>query len=224
MMRIGDQTGAQTNSWWVKLCLPSLAAILALPLLLAGCDGASKEEVEARAEAEKIWGKFLMKCEGSYFYTGSMFDQTGRLSILGAGGKDVLVEFKNVTFNLVPLTISEAEHLNDLRYHGRVSMVAGAYRNGTGMWLDGPASEVRNSNELLGKAIQDVGSDIGSMGVYGAMVFHIRKYKGEWIIARGKTSLPNEVSDYYGLQEFLDMTKPKYDCATLAKMQQKQSG
>ena len=173
-----------------------------------------------------VWNALLTPCGQSYFYAGSFFDRGGMLSSLGAGNNPDIYEFRGVRFNTVPVRITDAERLNGLEYHARVTMIAHVYREAGGTWADGPDLQARNTNDILALALQSVGSNMGEMGIGGSMAFDLARVKGKWVIARSSSDLSGPLTfgtNYYDVGK-LNQFVPKKTCSQLgAQIVQKQN-
>jgi len=167
--------------------------------------------------AKQIWNALLTPCGQSYFYAGSFFDHGGMLSSVGAGNNPDIYEFRGVRFNAVPVRITDAERLNGLEYHARITMIAHVYREAGGTWADGPDLQARNTNDILALALQSVGSNMGEMGIGGSMAFDLAKVKGTWVIARSSSDMSGPLT--FGTKYFdvgkLNQFIPKKTCSQL---------
>lgn len=164
-----------------------------------------------------FWNKLLVQCGNSYFYGGSVFDDSGMIGGVMRGDQRSVYEFRGVKFNTVSVRITDAERMNGLEYHARVTMMAHLFREAGETWQDGPDLQARNANDIIGSALRDVGGDMGEMGSGGAMAFDFMKAKGTWAIARSSSTLSgplNSHSDYYDVQKLLAEKSDRYNCKT----------
>lgn len=100
------------------------------------------ENAEANAQAEAYWGQLLAKCGESYLYKGDKYAS--------------LHEYRDVTFQVIPRLLSEADRLNGIRWAGTFSLWAKASRKlpkhstAWDKWKDGGSLEFR-AQDLQGK-------------------------------------------------------------------------
>jgi hypothetical protein len=170
---------------------------------------------EADRMVAALWDKLLTHCGDSYFYAGSPLDRFGDLTVLLPPKAPVVMEFQKVRFNVVPLKLTPAEQMNGVTFRGRVTMVAGVYRQQGGPWRDGLDATPRNMDETFGQAVNGIAGDAGEMGITGAMAFEIAAGKGAWVIRRSQTHFDSPMvtnSNFLDLQKVLTMNAPKYSC------------
>jgi hypothetical protein len=84
-----------------------LSSVALVGLFAASCGLTASAPSEAETTAQKLWDKIVKKCGDDYFYAGSTLDPS-----------DVLLEFKDVAFNVVPKEVSKASQLNGLEWEG----------------------------------------------------------------------------------------------------------
>ena len=169
---------------------------------------------EPSVVAERVWNSLLAHCaSGSYFYAGSSLDGDGMLSDVQVG-KNPVLEFRGVTFHLVPVRVTDAERANGVEFRGRATMVAHLYREGGGSWQDGPDLQRRNMDDMVGRVLADSLGEFFGMGGGGSMALQIVKYKGVWALARSSTDFSSGFGAGGQFQLIDQFVKgvPHYDC------------
>ena len=202
--------GGGRYATWLRPAVFSLVSLLAFGASLS-VDAAPASEADV--VAQKIWGKILTHCGESEFYAGSVFDDTGMVS-LGARGE--IYEYRGLKFNAVPIRVTDAERLNGLSAHARVTMQAHIYRTKDGAWRDGPDMRPRNTSDMLSNAFRDIDGDNGEFGSGGAMALDLMKLKGVWVVGRGSIILSGPVSSssrYFYVDKLIATPAGRYSCA-----------
>jgi hypothetical protein len=114
---------------------------------------------EAEAEAQRYWNSILAKCGDSYYAR----DNRGT-----PGAERIIMQFKDVTFEVNELKITEAEKLNGIEWSGWAifnTKVSRFYLTKWESWRNGAVFPV---NTML-----------------------MRKEKGKWIFGVNEKSQPN---------------------------------
>ena len=176
---------------------------------------------EAAAVAQQIWSKLLVHCGESWFYAGSIFDQQGLLGDVTAGASSVR-EFRGVRFHAVPIPVTEADRLNGISAHVRITMISHAYREKGGQWLNGPDLQPRDTDDILGQALGQANGDMFDMGGGGAMALDLLRTKGQWAVARSSLTLSGGVgfnSNYFYVDKLLAAKVARYECSTASVVQ-----
>ena len=120
-------------SWAVFCCALAIGAAAAED---------KDQNAEASAQAETYWGQLLTKCGESYLYKG---DKSATLQ-----------EFRDVSFEIVPRQLTEADKLNGIRWAGAFTLTAKAHReqsgrsNQWGKWKEGGSLEFK-AKDVQGK-------------------------------------------------------------------------
>ncbi len=127
-----------------------------------------------------------------------------------------LLEFKTVTFHIVPIRVTDAERANGTSERARITMVAHLYRSDNGPWQDGPDLQPRDTNDIMGRVLAQADGDMFGMGGGGAIALEIVKFKGRWAVTRSSTTLSGPVSfgsGYYYVDDLLKARAWRYSCA-----------
>jgi hypothetical protein len=77
----------------------------------------AQEPATLEAAAKMFWDTALVRCGDDYFYRTEEFSW------------DELHQFRKVTFKVVPFSVTEADNLNGIRYHGVALLIARAARS-----------------------------------------------------------------------------------------------
>jgi hypothetical protein len=170
------------------------------------------------AAAQEVWNRVLTHCGESYWYVGSVFDQSGMLGSLAASNDPPPYEFRGARFNTVPIPVSDADKLNGVGYRGRITMLAHVFRKFGESWQDGPNLPVRNMNDTMSEAFQEVSGDSGEMGIGGVFAFDLVDFNGKWLVERSSTISSGPVSfgaRYYEIDRLQGSGTPKEKCDRL---------
>jgi hypothetical protein len=196
----------------------STGGFLATGLFLSSAVPATTPHTQSEpaAVAQRVWGVLLTHCPtGDYFYAGSpSLDSGGMLSNVQVG-KNPLLEFKGVTFHIVPMRVTDAEQANGIAYRGRITMIAHLYREESESWKDGPDLQRRNMSDIVGRVLADANGEFFGMGGGGSMAIQIVKFKGRWALARGSTDFSDSFGasgDFQFLDDFVKAPAPHYSC------------
>ena len=203
-------------------CLLSVALLLAsVSPLFGAAPRSAKRPAHAAAganatPASRLWSSMLKRCGDSYFYTGSAFDNSGMLNDVQMSHTQ-LVEYKGVSFASVPIRVTDAERANGIEYRARISMRAHLYRVDGDSWQDGPDLRPRNMNDIIGRALADVGSDLFDIGTSGSMALEMIKYHGRWYVLRSSVDRSGPLignKNIFDLEQMMALPRPTYDCAS----------
>jgi hypothetical protein len=196
-------------------CMARVAAVLTASLaFLNSCAAQAATTSEPAAVAHRVWDALLTHCGESYFYAGSVFDSSGMLNDVQVGHQTT-IEYRGVRFNQVPIRVTDAERANGVQYDARISLLAHLYREGDGTWQDGPDRQPRNTDDIIGRALADVNSDLFDMGGGGAIALRIVKYKGQWAVTRSSTTSTSTLAlgeKFYDVDKLVAAKVARYDC------------
>jgi hypothetical protein len=192
---------------------PSLAATLAV--ILGMMTSASSAPAPAAYPTEKIWNALLTHCGDSWFYAGSALD--GKGDSYAYDRKPTLIEFRGVQFlPIVAIRVTDAERLNGLGAHARVTMFAHVYRKKGEDWRDGPDLVYRDTGDIMARANQDVEGDDGQMGSGGVIALDLQLVEGRWLVRRNSVRMQGD----FGYDRVFDVARlseariGRYNCPT----------
>ncbi|MDB5584477.1 MAG: hypothetical protein JWR80_9653 [Bradyrhizobium sp.] len=206
---------ARTGLVGKRLCAALIASCCAALLSASRAPAAPPAQIpQAAAVAQRVWSTLLTHCGDSYFYAGSFLDGTGPMGVV-IRAHSHLLEFKGVTFHLVPIRVTDAERANGTSERARITMVAHIYREDGGPWEDGPDLVPRDGQDILRRSFADVAGDQLGMGQGGAIAIEIIQHKGRWALVRSSTRLSGPIafdSDYYYVDQAVSAPAPHYNC------------
>jgi len=124
----------------MRRMIPVVAWVAFCGVLTIGAASAQdKEELaEANSQANTQWEQLLTKCGESYLYKGDKYA--------------ALHEYRDVSFEVTPRPLTEADKLNGIRWAGMFSLQAKAVRKQSGFskewskWKDGGLLEFKSEN------------------------------------------------------------------------------
>lgn len=163
---------------------------------------------------EQIWNALVTHCGESYFYAGSALDAAGSMPMLA--NRTTLLEFRGVKFHTVPIRVTDAERLNGLTAHARVTMLAHTYRKKGDPWQDGPDLVYRSTADIMTRSFADIRGDEDQMGAGGAIALDLMRFGGRWLVRRSSVWMSTSPSDGppFDLAHLGEARVSRYNCQT----------